>query len=154
VHSDFPNTRYNNLPFHCGRTHLCFQATGKTINDVRYGDETKKVFTYLLTHSMEHSPSWEANRFAASQEIPHILWNPNVHYRIHRCPLPVPVLSQLDPVHTHTSHFLKIHLNSLAAATSEPALYRLVTFQVPNIMSLFRCLGRNKVSVQARGLLY
>jgi hypothetical protein len=27
----------------------------------------------LLTHPMEQSPSWEANRFAASQEIPHIL---------------------------------------------------------------------------------
>jgi len=25
---------------------------------------------------MEQSPSWEANRFSASQEIPLILWNP------------------------------------------------------------------------------
>jgi hypothetical protein len=25
---------------------------------------------------MEQSPSWEANRFSASQEIPHVLWNP------------------------------------------------------------------------------
>ena len=27
---------------------------------------------------MEHSPSWEANRFTASQEIPRILWKPKV----------------------------------------------------------------------------
>ena len=60
---------------------------------------------------MEQSPSWEANWFAASQEIPRILWNPKVHYRIHKCPPPVPILSQLDPVHTPTSHFLKIYLN-------------------------------------------
>jgi len=60
---------------------------------------------------MKQSPSWEANWFAASQEISRILWDPKVHYLIHKCPPPVPILSQLNPVHTPTSHFLKIHLN-------------------------------------------
>ena len=69
------------------------------------------LFTYLLTYSMERSPSWEANRFAAGQEITRISWNSKVHYRIHKCPPLVPILSQLDPVHTPTSHFLQIHLN-------------------------------------------
>jgi len=31
---------------------------------------------------MEHSPSWEANWFSASQEIRRILWNPKVQYSI------------------------------------------------------------------------
>ena len=54
----------------------------------------------VLTYSMEQSPSWEANWFSASQEIPRILWNLKVHYHIHKCPIPVPILSQLNPVQT------------------------------------------------------
>ena len=44
------------------------------------------------TYFMVQSPSWEANWFAASQEIPRILWNPKVHYRTHKRPPPVPIL--------------------------------------------------------------
>jgi hypothetical protein len=65
------------------------------------------LFTYSLTYSLEQSPSWESNRISASQEIPRNLWNPKVHYRIHKCPQPVPILSQLDPVHALTSHCLR-----------------------------------------------
>jgi hypothetical protein len=78
------------------------------------------LVTYLLTHSLTHSPTHslthvltyiltylltEANRFSASQELPRILWNRKVHYRIHKWPPPDHILSQLDPVNTSTSYF-------------------------------------------------
>jgi hypothetical protein len=74
------------------------------------------LFTYLLTYSMEQSPSWEADRFAASKEISRILWNPKVHCHIHKCPPSVPVLSQIDPVHA-SSHLPMIHYNITLPST-------------------------------------
>jgi hypothetical protein len=65
----------------------------------------------LLTYSMEKSPSWEANRFVASQEISRILLNLNVRYRIHNCPYLS--LSWASPIKSRppTSHFMEIHPN-------------------------------------------
>jgi hypothetical protein len=76
------------------------------------------LVTYLLTYSVEQSPSWEANRFVASQKIPRILWNPKIHYRNHKCPPPIPILIQLNSFRTPISHFLKIHLNIILPTTS------------------------------------
>ena len=69
------------------------------------------LLTYLLTYCMVPSHSWEANWFAASQEIPRVSRNPKVHYRTHKCPSTVSILGQPNQVHIPTSHLLEIHPN-------------------------------------------
>ena len=71
--------------------------------------------TYLLTPWC--SPSWEANWFAACQEIRRISRNPNIHYCNHKGPPPVSILGQPNPVHIPTSHLLDIHPNIIHPST-------------------------------------
>jgi len=67
---------------------------------------------------MEQSPSWEANRSSASQEIPGVLWNPKVYYRIDKHSSHIPFLTHISPVHAFTFHWLKIHFNIILPYTS------------------------------------
>ena len=78
------------------------------------------ILYYLPTFSMVQSPSWKADWFAASQEIPRISRNQKVRYRTHKRPPPVSILGQPNPVHIPTSHLLEIHPNIIHPSTPRP----------------------------------
>jgi len=93
---------------------------------------------------MEQSPSWEANRFLARQEIPPFYVTRRFitvvtsarHLSLSWATSPYP-----------TSHFLKIHLKGTCPIQAR---------KIPRTKShvSFCCLGCTKVSVHVRGLLF
>jgi hypothetical protein len=76
----------------------------------RRGVEKSQAFPpslyFLKTDSDELSPSWEASSYAANKEIPNILRNLTVYYRIHKSDRQLSLSSaRLNPVHTTPSYF-------------------------------------------------
>jgi hypothetical protein len=51
-------------------------------------------------------------RYAATHEFPNNLWNPKTRYCSHKSPPMVPILSQINPVPTTTSHLRIILISS------------------------------------------
>ena len=75
-----------------------FQVDGFLLDRVYNINYTYRVLLEKLTGSQ------------LVKKFPAFYGNPRFIYRIRKWPASVPILSQLDPVHTPTSHFLKIQL--------------------------------------------
>ena len=73
---------------------------------------------YYVNNAMEHSRSWEANNSSVSQEIPRIIKNPKVHSRVYQSLQLLPVLGQINPLHTLQTDFFTIHCNIFLPSAS------------------------------------
>ena len=82
---------------------------------------------------MEQSTSGEANRFSANQDILRVLWNPKVHYHIHKSPPRVPVLKHLTSPCLHP--LLEINLNVIPFKA-----WGFQMFSLPQIFSPKPCI--------------
>jgi hypothetical protein len=70
---------------------------------------------------MEQSPSENLILHLACQEIPRLLWNPKIHYRVQNSLPPVPILSQMNQIHTLQPFFLTFHFNIILPSSSVPS---------------------------------
>ena len=95
------------------------QDLSKHLSTKKHGARFRK------SNCKKQSTLWQACSSSASQEIPLILRNPEVHYHDNNSPLPVPVLSQINPVHAHQSYFFKIRS---ILSSHLLALFQVVTF--------------------------
>jgi len=73
---------------------------------------------------MQQSPSWEANSHSTSQEVPHLLWNPKVHYHVHNSPPLVPIVSQMNPVNI-LPYLPEVHRNIICPSTARSSEWSL-----------------------------
>jgi len=65
----------------------------------------------MSVEDMEKRPSCEADSHSSSQDIARFLWNPKVHYRVHKSSQLAPILNLMHLVHSFPSSFSKIISN-------------------------------------------
>lgn len=94
-----------------------------TLENTESGLRSAMKLQACLTNPIERNSSWAANSRSVGQDIPPLLWNQKINYQ-----LPC----------------------SQKSATDFNVLYRLLIFQFPNILSLFRFSDRSEKSAQVR----
>ena len=110
-----------------------------------YERNSNLLLTYLLTYSMVQSPSWAANWFAASQEIPRSSRNPKVHYRTHKRPPRVSIIGQPNHLLTYIPkliHNSKNNNNKIRQLCTNKKNRKIIyPWRFQSVLQSVRCFG-------------
>jgi len=70
--------------------------------------------------------------------MPCLLWNPKVHYSVHKILPLIPTLSQMQPFHNSPPYFPKIHSNIFPSTRKSSKWYLPFRFSNKNTACIFR----------------
>jgi hypothetical protein len=74
------------------------------------------------TNSMEQCAFWKRTFTSLVKKFAPPSWNPKVHYRVHKSPPLDPILSQSNPIKTHTPCFIKVKVKLFLCLTKHNAM--------------------------------
>jgi hypothetical protein len=98
---------------------MLLACQGRNENLGRNAVRPRRRYSYIVSVTAWNGTLLEKLPFIPLlQEFSNILWNILAHYRDHKSPPPVPILSQINPVQTTPSYFYKINFNIIFSPMS------------------------------------